>query len=444
MRGIEAALKILTQNINEGPFASEALRKLADREKMKAPDISLASSLIYIFMRRRELWEKIAGDYIRSSEKLPREVYTGLIMGTGGILELRRFSEGVLINGILEHIKQNKAFTKYAGLINAVLRKINEAGSESLEKFRKSPSLEGRAMWAGVPVWTLPAWLKSWPRPELNELFESMNQPCNSSLRASPGKESELAKLLESKEIHFHESDLITGALRLNETYFPSSIPGFKEGLCSVQSEGSIIAASIVKKYYQGKGLILDMCSGRGVKSAQILQENINANIECWELSDKKSKSAEGELSRLGVRERAVMKTGDALTLEPESKPAFIILDAPCSCSGTWNRKPESKWRLNWPKLDNFAMTQKKLLERALSLCDSGSFVLYITCSLFRQENENVIAEVLAGNHDCVEMPLDFNFTRHKEFRRGRPYGMYILPVNAWLDGFYCALIMKK
>ena len=441
MRGIEAALKILTQNPNEGVFASEALRKLADREKMKAPDISLASSLVYIFMRRRELWEKIAGDYIRSSEKLPREVYAALIMGTGGILELRRFSEGVLINGILEHVKKNKAHAKYAGLINAVLRKIKESGSESLEKFRKSPALEGRAMWAGVPVWTLPAWMKSWQRPELNELFEAMNQSCYSSMRVSPGKSDELLKMLESKEIHCHESDLMPGVLRLNESFLPANIPGFKEGLFTLQSEGSVIAASIVRKFYQGNGLILDMCSGRGVKAGQILQENVNARIECWELSEKKSRSAAGELSRLGVRDRAVMKTGDALSLEPDSKPDFVVLDAPCSCSGTWNRKPESKWRLTWPKLDAFALTQKKLLERALTLCDSGSFVLYITCSLFKQENENVIAEVLAKNPDCVEMPLDF---KNKEFRKGRPWGMYILPVNAWLDGFYCALIMKK
>ena len=277
MRGLEAALKILTQNPNEGVFASEALRKLADREKMKATDISLASSLVYIFMRRRELWEKIAGDYIRSQEKLPREVYIALIMGTGGILELRRFSEGVLINGILEQVKRNKAHAKYSGLINAVLRKIKEAGSDRLEKFRKSPTLEGRAMWAGVPVWTLPAWMKSWTRPELNDLFEAMNQSCCSSIRVSPCKSNEMLKMLDSQEIHYHESELAPGVLRLNESFFPASVPGFKEGLFTLQSEGSVIAASIVKKFYQGNGLILDMCSGRGVKAGQILQENVNA-----------------------------------------------------------------------------------------------------------------------------------------------------------------------
>ena len=67
--------------------------------------------------------------------------------------------------------------------------------------------------------------------------------------------------------------------------------------------------------------------------------------------------------------------------------------------------------------------------------------MLYITCSLLKSENESVVAEVLAKNPDCVEMPLE---SRNKEFRKGRPFGLYILPVNQWLDGFYCALIMKR
>ena len=138
MRGIEAALKILTSDSNTGAFASESLRKLADREKMKAPDISLASSLIYIVMRRKELWEHIAGKFLKDQGSLPPEVYMSVIMGTGGILELRRFSEGVLINGILEYLKRNNAFTKYVSLVNAVLRKINESGSGQSNIFRYS------------------------------------------------------------------------------------------------------------------------------------------------------------------------------------------------------------------------------------------------------------------------------------------------------------------
>ncbi len=441
MRGIEAALKVLTSDLNTGPFASEQLRKLADREKMNAPDISLASSLVYIVMRRKELWEKIADDYL-TKNKLPPQVYMSVIMGIGGLLELRRFSGGVLVNGIIQQLRKRRDTAKYASVANAVLHKITETGSGLLDKFRASPSVNGRAMYAGVPVWSLPAWSRTWSRAELNDIFAMMLNPSYSALRVSPGKSQELAGILDAQEIHYHVSEL-SGTFRLNQSVLPSGIKGFNEGIFTVQSEGSMIAASLVKKFYGGKGLILDMCSGRGVKAGQILQDIDGANIECWELSENRSKSAVHELQRLGVSERAVLKAGDAKTLEPDSVPSFVMLDAPCSGSGTWTRKPESKWRLDWQKFDKLVMTQKKLLERAVNLCASGGHILYITCSLLKQENENTVAEVLADNPDCIEVS---NFIEWKgnAFRKGKPYGVYILPADSWLDGFYCSLIMKR
>ncbi|MBR1657357.1 MAG: RsmB/NOP family class I SAM-dependent RNA methyltransferase [Synergistaceae bacterium] len=441
MRGIEAALTVLTSE-NSGKFSSEALRILADREKMKAPDISLASSLIYILMRRRELWEKISSDYLRSKEKLPPSVYMSVIMGTGGLLELRRFSGGVLVNGIIEYLRRNRSSSKYAGLVNAVLHKVIEKGAETLEKFRRSPSAEGRAMFAGIPVWSLPAWSKTWTRQELYSLFDMMELPSYSALRVSPGKKKELTGILDSEGVRYQASDL-SGALRLNESIMPSKFRGFNEGLFTVQSEGSILTASLAGKFAKNGGYILDMCSGRGVKAGQILQECPSSKIECWEISEGRSKSAVHELERLGVKERSLMKTGNALSLEPENEPDFIVLDAPCSCSGTWNRKPESKWRLNWDKFDSMVITQKKLLERALTLCKKGGYVLYITCSLLKQENENVIAEVLSGHSECAEVSGLIDW-RGDVFRRGKPYGVYIMPGNSWLDGFYCSMILKK
>ena len=440
MRGIEAALKVLNNNDKKGNFASEALRKLADREKMKSTDISLASSLIYIVMRRRELWEKITNSFIRSKEKLPAQVYTAMIMGAGGLIELRRFSEGVLINGIVETLKKSKENQKYISLVNAVLRKIKESGPEMIDTFKKSPSLDDRALIAGVPLWFISAWVRSWNRAELNEIFEMFSLPSYSSLRTE--EPEKLLTLLEENNIRAFKSD-ISQALRLSESVLPVNLPCFNEGLCSVQSESSIITASLVKKFYSGKGLILDMCSGRGVKAGQILQEIDNSKLECWELSEKRSASAAKELERLKVNDRATLKIGDALVIEPGETPTFIMLDAPCSGSGTWNRKPESKWRLDWKKFDAITATQKKLLERAVNLCASGGNILYITCSLLRQENENVIAEILTAHSECAEISSMINFTG-PAFKKGKPYGFYIMPCNSWLDGFYCSLIMKR
>lgn len=440
MRGIEAALTVLTSD-NGGKFSSEALRILASREKMNPPDISLASSLIYITMRRKELWEKIASDYLRSKDKLPPAVYMGVLMGVGGLLELRRFSGGVLVNGIAEYLKRNKNTAKYTGLVNAVLHKIIENGAGLMDKFRRSAVIDERAMWAGVPVWTLPAWSRTWSRTELYALFEMTDSPSYSALRISPGKSDELLPMLDAQEIHYTHSP-ISNALRLNESVLPAKIPGFAEGLCTVQNEGSILTASIAGKFYDG-GMILDMCSGRGVKAGQILQECPGARIECWELSEGRTKSAGYELARLGVSERATLKTGSALTLEPWESPGFVVLDAPCSGSGTWNRKPESKWRLDWKKFDSIVETQKRLLARAVKLCKSGGHILYITCSLLKQENENVVAEIIAANPECAEISGLVGW-QGDMFRKGKPYGIYILPCDSWLDGFYCSLILKR
>lgn len=440
MRGIEAALKVLTSG-NEGKFSSEALRILADREHMKPSDISLASSLVYIVMRRKELWQKISADYLRSQEKLPPLVIMAVLAGTGGLLELRRFSGGVLVNGIIECLRHDKSSAKYSGLVNAVLHKVIENGSDTLSKFRKSSSLEGRAMFAGIPVWSLPAWSRTWTRTELHSLCEMMELPSYSCLRVSPGQHEKLSAMLDDHGIRYAQSD-ISPAIRLSESVMPAKVPGYSEGLCTVQAEGSILAASLIGKFHKS-GMILDMCSGRGVKAGQVLQECPASHIECWEISEGRSKSAVRELERLGVSERAVMKAGNAFSLEPDNVPDLVMLDAPCSCSGTWNRKPESKWRLDWKKLDSLVINQKKLLERAVSLCKHGGYVLYITCSLLKQENEGVIAEILSGHSECAEVSGLIEW-RGEIFRRGKPYGVYIMPGNSWLDGFYCSLILKR
>ncbi|MDR1049255.1 MAG: RsmB/NOP family class I SAM-dependent RNA methyltransferase, partial [Synergistaceae bacterium] len=226
-------------------------------------------------------------------------------------------------------------------------------------------------------------------------------------------------------------------------TALPTLIPGFEEGRVTLQTESSMLAASLVKDFWQG-GPILDMCSGRGVKAGQIAQALPDAPLECWELSPARHLAAVREMKRLGVGGRVLLRVGDALSLEPANptnQPALVLLDAPCTGSGTWNRKPEFKWRLNWAKLDKICASQKNLLKKALTLVKAGGIIIYVTCSLLRQENENIVAEVLSERADCVV--LDVSWTgRH--LRRGRPWGTYIWPSLPWLDGFYAAVILKK
>ena len=100
---------------------------------------------------------------------------------------------------------------------------------------------------------------------------------------------------------------------------------------------------------------------------------------------------------------------------------------------------------MDWKKFDALVLTQKKLLEKAVNICETGGYILYITCSLLKQENENVIAEILSAHSECAEVSILINWKIDgKIFHKGKPYGIYIWPCDSWLDGFYCSLIMKR
>ncbi len=422
---------------------------------MKPQDLSLASSLTYIVLRRKELWMRISERFMRNSESggkrkddnktqgtakgIPAVVQDALLLGTGGISELRHFAVSALVSGILDYLKAQKQ-TKYVPFVNAVLRKVSENGKALEETFRKSPEFEERALWAGVPVWSLPAWTKTWKKTELSDLFELMRLPSAASLRTEPGKRDELLTYLKSEGLEAEPSDL-PYAIRLPSTILPALVPGFERGLVTVQTEGSMRAASLVVEHWRG-GLILDMCSGRGIKMGQIAQALPDARLEGWDMSAGRHLSAIREMERLGVKERVTLRLGNALDLNPQETPSLILLDAPCSGSGTWNRKPESKWQLNWQKFDRIVEVQRELLERALNLLPVGGIIIYVTCSLLRQENENVVADVLSDNPNSVALPI--TWPEEPCIRSGRPWGTYVWPVSQWMDGFYCSIIMKR
>ncbi|MCL2009578.1 MAG: RNA methyltransferase [Synergistaceae bacterium] len=443
MRGIEGAL-FAVQSAREGRFIGETLRSLGD--KMPVTELSLASSLAYGALRREALWKKIFGAYLKGAKggkppEIDPAVSDCLLLGAAGLMELRHFAPGALVNGLLEALKA-KGHEKAVPMVNAVLHNVARNGPGALEILNRSRRLEDRAVCAGIPEWTLPAWKKSWSNEELNDIFAYSQIPPCASLRTPPNRRDEVTALLSAGGFDGVPSDLFPESIRLSSTVYPSLVPGFGQGLATVQTESSMLAASLVSVFWRRLGgTVLDMCSGRGVKAGQIAQSLPDARIECWEVSPGRHRAAVREMARLGIGDRVVLRLGDALSLSPQEPVKLVFLDAPCTGSGTWNRKPESKWGLSWAKVDKMGELQRALLKKALTLVGTGGIIIYVTCSLLRQENENVVADALSETADYVvlDAPLAGAYVR-----RGRPWGTYILPGLPWLDGFYVSVIMKR
>lgn len=440
MRGIEGALSVLDE-VEKGAFASESLRK-AWPEIVPA-ERKLTATLVYIVLRRQGLWRHLLAKYCkRSPESLRPKTVAVLTTGIAGVLELEHFKPGVLVNALVQqvkHIKDAEGVSRESALVNAVLRTVMREAPAYVQSLKESPALRDQALAYGVPGWVAAEWNRDWGMKDAKALLQLSTMQTYLSLRASPGVDRE--KWADAYPLaKSYPSDFLASSLRIEANPYPPDLPGYKDGRITPQSESSMWVVEMLLAHWN-EGFLLDMCCGRSVKAGHILSYRSDARIEGWDLSGPRLAAAKREFSRLGVSDRASLIQGDALRLSPQGSPAAILLDAPCTGSGTWGRHPEGKWRMSPGKVKAAAELQKQLFARATDLLAPGGVIMYCTCSIFREENEQVVGAVLSTRQDLVELPLRGKFDALK---KGKPYGALLWPELPWLDGFYAALFRKK
>nr|WP_274703182.1 RsmB/NOP family class I SAM-dependent RNA methyltransferase [Acetomicrobium hydrogeniformans] len=422
-------------------FLSQVLRRFG--EDLPEGERKLASTLVYSAMRRYNLWVEILKSFLRRPfETLQAETRDILILGCAGLLEIKHFVPQSLVNAFVEATKKKNPAD--AALVNAVLRKIASDGREKLEELKNSPNQINQALFWGLPQWIAKRWMESWGQDLAKKLFISQLIKPYLSFRLSPRADpGEIGEKFFEEGVKSWKSPYFNYVLRSNSFGHPPSMLGYNEGLWTPQTESSIFVSDKVLSLSSslGKRKILDMCAGRGIKAGHILERAQDVIIEAWDLSKNRVNAGRRELRRLGVQERSIWKAGDSLKLAPEEVPGIVLLDAPCSGSGTWGRHPEGKWRLSPGKLSSYSDLQRDLLERAIGMVTTGGIVVYSTCSVFREENERVIGEALCSNPDIIEIEIEGGGF---PLQRGRPFGYYLLPSSPWVDGFFLCILMKR
>lgn len=438
MRGIEAALQVYGE-VNNGAFASEALRKLYTN--IAPSDRVLTATLVYCSLRRQGLWKHLLMRYCKRNMKDMSELTnSALMIGIAGIVELKYFALPVLINGLVQAIKSHGE-DKDIALVNAVLHTVADEVKPYLTELKKSSALRDQALYWGVPGWAAAQWAKDMSISEAKRLVRSSGMKTYLSLRLSSGVDrDEWIEGYKASGKKGWASPFLERSVRTSANPYPLDILGFGEGKITPQSESSMFIGGVLCKRWKGEYL-LDMCCGRGIKTGQLADIIPDAKIEAWDLSEPRVKSAEYEMMRMRVRDRVNFTAGDALLLEPRVQPSAVLLDAPCTGSGTWGRHPESKWRSTPEVVMETAELQRRLLNRAVSLVAPGGIVAYSTCSVFREENEKVVAAVMGEHPELVEIPVE---RTHKLMSKGKPYGTVIWPGLPWIDGFYLALLSKR
>lgn len=214
----------------------------------------------------------------------------------------------------------------------------------------------------------------------------------------------------------------------------------FVKGWFEVQDEGSQLAARFagVKPGMQ----VADICAGAGGKTLALaaLMEN-KGQIFAHDVEGRRLAPMKERLDRAGVRNvqvRAPMRTKDALG-DLRDKMDVVFVDAPCSGSGTWRRSPDSKWRLRPNALAKRLEEQQQALALAAPLVKSGGRLIYVTCSVLPEENEDAVATFLGSYTDFTPVGLALDGLPAYE----HDIGVQMTPLKTGCDGFYVAVLQR-
>jgi 16S rRNA (cytosine967-C5)-methyltransferase len=341
-----------------------------------------------------------------------------------------------LVNQTVEAAKRDAATRPQAGFLNACLRRF----LRERDTLVASTDAQAQARW-NHPVWWIDRLRRDWPDDWQNMLVAN-NTQAPLTLRVNTRRTS-VAAVMRSLETAGLEADA-TGAtaLTLRQAKPVQALPGFFEGLISVQDIAAQLAAPLLLNGLEqpGRNRVLDACAAPGGKTAHLL-ELADCDVIALDVDPVRCERVHETLQRLGLQARVVAADAAAVTTWWDGQPFdAILLDAPCSASGIVRRHPDVRWLRRPSDIDQLVAVQARLLNALWPLLRPGGRLLYSTCSVFRAEGENQIQTFLAHNTEALLLPSPGHLL---PFSPPKPGVVLDNPAGEH-DGFYYALLQKR
>lgn len=270
-------------------------------------------------------------------------------------------------------------------------------------------------------------------------LLKALNEPASADLRLNKGSRARVIEQLQGEGLYFVPTPYSPIGIRSAERVNLNNCVAYKEGVIEVQDEASQLAAILADVRPEHK--IIDYCCGAGGKSLTMaFLMNRQGKIQIHDINRSRLEAVKERAVRLDVKNLEIIdEVGD------RDYDRFVV-DAPCSGTGTWRRSPDAKYRLTPETLKELNKTQAELLEKAFNHIRRGGRVVYITCSILRDENEDIIEAFLSRHADAAPVNL-----RHlwEDKLDGRYPGQddFMLRMNPLLprtDGFFVCILEKR
>lgn len=429
----EKVAQVLTDIEKDDTYLQLALKKELDT--LEAKDKGFANELIYGTIKWRLRLDYVLDQFSKTPVKKMKPFVRQLMrMSVYQILFLDKVPASAAINEAVK-IMHKRKMSNLSGFINGVLRNIDRNKSEITY-----PNL---SVYYSIPEWIITRWMKYYGEMETKAICESLSQRARVCIRINTLKttKDKVKALLSEEGITVLEEGFLPESLYIHA---PSGIhhsPSFKGGLWTVQDESAMLVGHVLGPEKGDE--ILDVCSAPGGKTVHLAELMQNeGHIIGADIHEHKIELIEKNAKRLGAS-IVEGKLQDGMLINEDWKEKFdkILLDAPCSGLGIIKRKPDIRYAKDETAIRDINNIQRKLLKNAINYLKKDGILVYSTCTLTQEENQNMVEYALSLGLQLDAIPYDMPACL-KPYIKDNAY-IEILPHVTNTDGFFMARFRK-
>lgn len=438
-----AAVQLLETIEKNQAYSNLLLNSTIEKNEISKVDVGLLTEIVYGTLQRKMTLDFYLKPFIEKNKKLQSWVVNLLRITVYQMVYLDKIPDRAAIFEAVE-IAKHRGHKGIAGLVNGVLRSIQRNGLPSLDTI--ADPAERIAIETSHPLWLVKRWISQFGEEKTREMCEvNLTAPLQTGrVNLTRISREECLSLLEDEGFEVEASPIIPEAIKCLRGNLASS-KAFSYGLLTIQDESSMLAAYALG--IKEEQVILDACAAPGGKSSHIAEKLANSGkVISLDLHEHKVKLIKSNAERLGLENIEAMKMDSREAGEHFENDSVdrILLDAPCSGLGVMRRKPDMKYTKQEKDLSQLQSIQLSLLESVAPLLKQDGTLVYSTCTVDKEENQEVIEKFLQKHQ---EFEGDINLAERMP-EAVRPlingYDVQVLPQDFGSDGFYIACLRKK
>ncbi len=329
---------------------------------------------------------------------------------------------------------------------NEVEQFLNYFSEQSLAVPVLENTLQSFALQFSFEEWMIEEWIKQFGIEETKNLCETLNSPAPITLRVNTLKSTRLrcSEELQKENVAVIPTTFSPIGLRLEKRVNVFQLESFRNGFFEVQDEGSQLLALVADPKPRSK--VIDACAGAGGKSlAMAAQMNNRGEIFALDVHSGRLDDFHKRIKRAGVDivRKRIINEGEVIS-EFNNFADYVLVDAPCSGTGTIRRNPGMKWSVTPQMISEMHDKQLKILTLNSLYVKNGGTLIYATCSLMKHENENVVEEFLSHHPEFELSDIEPILKKYNLATQNASRYFQLLPNVYGTDGFFAAVMRKK